>query len=113
MKDDLNRLESILTELVAQYDRTTSIGALLTMLVTIRLQSEGKQPTIGELARLTGIPRQSISRWIARHERKGWIRVLENPDDQRERRITAADPKLLALQLRKFQSIVQKALPGE
>lgn len=105
---DLDSLETVLRRLVEHYDRTTSVGALLTMLVTIRLQAQGRQPTIGELAEITGMPRQSISRWVARHERKGWIKVVENPDDHRERRITAADPKLLDLQIRKFEEILRR-----
>ncbi len=113
MKDDLKRLEVILSDLVTHYGRTTSIGALFTMLTTIRLQAEGRQPTIGELASLTGIPRQSISRWIAQHERRGLVRVLENPDDQRERRVAPANAALVEAQLRKFEALVHKALLDE
>ena len=86
----------ILEGLIEKFGSRTSIGALFAMQVTLEMLNKGERPSINDIAELTGTPRQTISRWVSHHVKRGWIQLESNPDDAREKYIRATDRRLLS-----------------
>lgn len=63
------------------------IGEVLCSWTTILLLDRGLRPTVGEIARASGLPRPTVSRYISHTIEQGWAEERVNPDDRRRREL--------------------------
>lgn len=67
------------------------LGQLLVGLTTITLNELGRPPTVGELCAATGLPKSSISRYIAAQMELGVVTEEIDPQDRRRRKLMPTD----------------------
>ena len=76
----------LLYKTMNQYERNSDADSLI--LVTISLLDKADYgPTIMELVALTGLPKASVSRYVARGVRSGFLAEVIDPKDRRLRRL--------------------------
>ena len=63
------------------------VGQLLVGLTTITMNELGRPPTVGELCEVTGLPKSSISRYIAAQMELGVVTEEIDPRDRRRRKL--------------------------
>lgn len=63
------------------------LGQLLVGLTTITMNELGRSPTVGELCEITGLPKSSISRYIAAQMEMGVVTEEIDPQDRRRRKL--------------------------
>ena len=63
------------------------IAEMLVSWTTIMLMEMGQSPTIGDLAKATGLPRPTVSRYINHQIEQGWAEERVNPDNRRRREL--------------------------
>jgi len=66
---------------------TSPIAEVLVSWTTIMLISGGYHPTIGDIARATGLPRPTVSRYIKNTVDSGWAEERVNVQDRRRREL--------------------------
>jgi len=54
---------------------------------TIILMNSGVRPTIGEIAKASGMPRPTVSRYIDHQIQQGWAEERVNPENRRRREL--------------------------
>ena len=62
-------------------------GQLLTVMTIILLDSADYHPTVGELARITRLPKSTVSRYVSAEMNNGYIEEIIDPEDRRRRRL--------------------------
>jgi DNA-binding MarR family transcriptional regulator len=62
-------------------------GELLTVMTIALLHQADYDPTSAELAEITGLPKTSVSRYVSRQMRKGYLTEVVDPQDRRRRRL--------------------------
>lgn len=63
------------------------IGEVLVSWTTIMLMDSGFRPTIGDIARASGMPRPTVSRYVDHQIQEGWAKERVNPQDRRRREL--------------------------
>ena len=66
-----------------------SSGQMLTALTIIMLHDLGYEPTVADLTKLTGMPKSSVSRYVATEMKLGFLEEYVDPTDRRQRRLKA------------------------
>ena len=72
---------------VHRYDSNTT-GELLTVMTIALLRQADYKPTSADLVEITGLPKSSVSRYVSRQMRKGYVTEVVDPEDRRRRRLT-------------------------
>jgi len=67
------------------------IAEVLVFWTTILLLDGGARPTIGDIAKASGVPRPTVSRYIDRTIQRGWVEERVNPRDRRRRELHLAE----------------------
>ncbi len=62
-------------------------GQLLTVMTIILLDRAGYHPTVGELARITRLPKSTVSRYVSAEMNNGYVEEVIDPEDRRRRRL--------------------------
>ncbi|RMF95994.1 MAG: MarR family transcriptional regulator [Gammaproteobacteria bacterium] len=62
-------------------------GEMLMVLTIVLLDEAGYQPTVTELARLVGLPKSTVSRYVASQMSEGFVEECIDPADRRRRRL--------------------------
>jgi DNA-binding MarR family transcriptional regulator len=73
---------------VHRYD-SNSTGELLTVMTIALLRQADYDPTSADLAEITGLPKTSVSRYVSRQMRKGYLTEVVDRQDRRRRRLRA------------------------
>jgi DNA-binding MarR family transcriptional regulator len=63
------------------------IGEALASWTTILLIENGHDPTIGDIARASGLPRATVSRYVQHQLHSGWLEECVNLNDRRRREL--------------------------
>ena len=63
------------------------ISEMLVSWTMIILMDRGYAPTIADIAKATGVPRPTVSRYVAHQIEQGWIEERVNPDQRRRREL--------------------------
>ncbi len=88
--ETLTRLEELLAVLVERYGRRTTLGEIFAITASLRRLCHQERVTIAEIAEVTGLPKQSLSRWALK--RVGDSIVLRvNDEDQRVHDVVLLD----------------------
>lgn len=62
-------------------------GQLLTVITIVLLDNADYHPTVGELARITRLPKSTVSRYVSAEMNKGYLEEIIDPADRRRRRL--------------------------
>lgn len=73
-------------------------GQLLTVLTLLLLYRVGHHPTVGELARITRLPKSTISRYVSTEMSNGFVEERIDSQDRRRRLLYPSDHALKELQ---------------
>jgi DNA-binding MarR family transcriptional regulator len=76
-----------LIEIMVERYGSYPTGHLFTVLTVVLLDRAGYQPTISELADITGLPKSTVSRYVSIDIKTGFMEEVINPDDRRQRRL--------------------------
>ena len=60
-------------------------GALLTVMTVLLLDRAGYSPTTADLVEITGLPKSSVSRYVSRQMKAGYLTEVVDPQDRRRR----------------------------
>jgi len=71
---------------VHRYDSNPT-GELLTVMTIALLGKAGYKPTISDLVEITGLQQTSVSRYVSRQIKNGFITEVVDPQDRRRRRL--------------------------
>ena len=71
---------------VHRYDSNPT-GELLTVMTIALLDKAGYHPTISDLVEITGLQQTSVSRYVSRQIRTGYMTEVVDPEDRRRRRL--------------------------
>jgi DNA-binding MarR family transcriptional regulator len=71
---------------VHRYDSNPT-GELLTVMTIALLDKAGYHPTISDLVKITGLQQTSVSRYVSRQIRTGYMTEVVDPEDRRRRRL--------------------------
>ena len=71
---------------VHRYDSNPT-GELLTVMTIALLDKAGYHPTISELVQITGLQQTSVSRYVSRQIKAGFMTEVVDPNDRRRRRL--------------------------
>ena len=74
-------------EMVVHRYGSSPTGALLTVLTVSLLDQVDYHPTIGELARITRLPKSTVSRYVSTEMNLGFLEEVIDPEDRRRRRL--------------------------
>ncbi len=77
--------------LVGRYGARMTVGELWTIVTGLRMLCEKEWVTVAEIAEVTGLPKQNISRWMQKRLGDS-INLRTNDEDQRMKDIALADP---------------------
>ena len=60
-------------------------GGLLTVMTVLLLDRAGYSPTTADLVEITGLPKSSVSRYVSRQMKAGYLTEVVDPQDRRRR----------------------------
>ena len=66
-------------------------GQLLTVLTLLLLDRVDYHPTVGELARITRLPKSTVSRYVSTEMSSGFLEEQIDPEDRRRRLLFPSD----------------------
>ena len=103
----LEAMEELLTILVERYGRRTTLGEMLAIYAALHRLCTHRQVTIAEIAEVTGLPKQSLSRWA--QKRVGDSIILNtNEDDQRVHDLKLLDETVADEPLAKLAELLER-----
>jgi len=74
-------------EMVVHRYGSSPTGAVFTILTVSLLDQVDYHPTIGELARITRLPKSTVSRYVSTEMNRGYLEEVIDPNDRRRRRL--------------------------
>jgi DNA-binding MarR family transcriptional regulator len=83
----------ILAVLVERFGARCTLGQAYAASYLLKEMSEGRKPSIADIARETGCSKQNLSRWLQNHIDIGHIAIQPAEEDARRLEITVTDPK--------------------
>ncbi len=86
------QLEDLLAVLVARFGAERSLGEIHATSYALRLSREGSKFSVSDVAKATGVSKQSLSRWLQHHVDTGQVKTQPAEDDARIQEITITDP---------------------
>ena len=86
------QLEDLLAVLVERFGSERSLGEVRAISYALRMTREGKKFSLSDVAKATGTPKQTLSRWIQQRVDLGRVTTQLCDDDSRRREITVTDP---------------------
>ncbi len=88
MRDDelLAALWRFLQLTVHRYDNSRT-GEVLVVMTIVILDRAGRNPTVSELASITGIPTSNVSRYVSHQLERGDLEEIIDPQNRRLRRL--------------------------
>jgi DNA-binding MarR family transcriptional regulator len=95
--------------------RGRPIAEVLASWTNILLIHQGLNPTIGDIARASGLPRATVSRYVSNTIKNGWAEERVNPDNRRRRELhlTEAGAKELASIVAFFHDMFRELLASQ
>jgi len=95
--------------------RGRPIAEVLASWTNILLIHQGLNPTIGDIARASGLPRPTVSRYVSNTIENGWAEERVNPADRRRRELhlTEAGAKELESIVEFFHDMFRELLAGQ
>ncbi|KAA3663446.1 MAG: MarR family transcriptional regulator [Chloroflexi bacterium] len=98
--DDVYSIAWLLTNwAIHRYDLHTT-GEVFIAITIIMLDRSGHSPTVSELAKITGIPKTTVSRHLGKQLAEGYVKECIDPIDRRRRLLK---PTLKATKERQWQ----------
>jgi len=91
-RDALRMLDELSLKLIDRFGSGTTLGEMRAAIVTQRAIFDEQPLTVSEIARRSGQPKQSISRWA---KRVPWLVQSAKPDDARSKLVDCKDPDRL------------------
>ena len=87
-------------------------GEMLMVLTMVLLDEAGHQPTVTELASLVGLPKSTVSRYVASQMSEGFVEEFIDPGDRRRRRLRPTPAALVerAWHLQQVRAIQARTL---
>jgi len=86
------RLEDLLAALVTRFGAERTLGEVHATSYALRMSREGSKFSVSDVAKATGVSKQSISRWLQHHVDTGVVKTQPAEDDARIQEITITDP---------------------
>jgi len=86
------QLEELLELLVQRFGPDRSLGEAFATCYTLRMAREGREISISDIAKATGLPKQNLSRWLAYQVSIGQANTRASEDDARRQEIGITDP---------------------
>jgi transcriptional regulator with XRE-family HTH domain len=86
------QLEDLLAALVGRFGSESSLGEVRAISYALRMTREGKKFSVSEVAKATGTPKQTLSRWLQQRVDLGRVTTQLYDNDSRRREITVTDP---------------------
>ena len=86
-------------------------GHLFTILTVVLLDRVDYQPTVGELAEITGLPKSTVSRYVSIDMKTGFMEEVIDPEDRRQRRLhpTQKSRDEQVWQVKKILNVLEKS----
>jgi len=91
-RDALRTLDELSEQMIERFGSGMTLGEMRAAIVAQRAIYAGQPISLTEIARRSGQPKQSISRWAARVP---WLTLKEKPDDARAKLLDCNDPDRL------------------
>lgn len=82
-----DELISVLEAFMDQYPGALRIRGIKTALLIQKATATGQGITLSELARQTNTPLENVRRHIAKYAEQGYLRYVEDPNDERAIRV--------------------------
>jgi DNA-binding MarR family transcriptional regulator len=86
------QLEEILKLLVERFGSERSLGEAYATCHALRMVREGRDFSVSDIARATGLPKQNLSRWLKYQVSIGQANTRASEDDARRQQIGITDP---------------------
>jgi YD repeat-containing protein len=86
------QLVDLLAVLVERFGSETSLGEVRAISYALRMTREGKKFSVSDVAKATGTPKQTLSRWLQQRVDTGQVTTQRYDDDSRRQEITVTDP---------------------
>ena len=86
------QLDDLLAVLVDRFGSETSLGEVRAISYALRMTREGRKFSVSDVAKATGVSKQSLSRWLQHHVDTGVVKTQPAEDDARIQEITITDP---------------------
>ena len=97
------RLEELLEVLRDRFGQRAPLGLVLTAVKGIHRVSRGVKLSISDLARLSGDSLSNVSRWL---NQAPFIKLVDDPDDERRKLIEITDSRAARSHLQKIETIL-------
>jgi hypothetical protein len=91
-RDALRTLDELSEQMIQRFGSGMTLGELRAAIVVQRSIYDRQPLSLTEIARRSGQPKQSISRWAARVP---WLTLKQKPDDGRSKLLDCDDPERL------------------
>lgn len=88
--DEMTRGRSRLTSVIARMQKDARYKGLAATVLTAVVRA-GTPPTVPQIGRSLGLPRQTIQRHVDQLVADGMVRLVHNPDHKRAMRLEATD----------------------
>ena len=86
------QLEELLELLVLRFGADRSLGEVYATCFALRMAREGREFSLSDIAKATGLPKQNLSRWLAYQVSIGQANTRVSEDDARRQEIGVTDP---------------------
>jgi DNA-binding MarR family transcriptional regulator len=80
-------------------------GELLTVVAIRLLDEAGHRPAVSDLVEITGLPKSSVSRYVSRQIKAGFLKEIIDPQDRRRRYLCLTSEGKKESQWRRKQSL--------
>jgi hypothetical protein len=97
------RLEELLEVLRDRFGQGAPLGLVLTAVKGIHRVSRGVKLSISDVARLSGDSLSNVSRWL---NQAPFIKLVDDPDDERRKLIEITDSRAARSHLQKIEAIL-------
>lgn len=85
-------LEELLALLVQRFGSERSLGEVFATCYGLRMAREGRDFSVSDIAKATGLPKQNLSRWLQYQVSIGQANTEPSEDDARRQEIGITDP---------------------
>ncbi|TDJ25071.1 MAG: hypothetical protein E2O54_03525 [Gammaproteobacteria bacterium] len=86
------QLEEMLKLLVERFGADRSLGEVFATCHALRMAREGRDFSVSDIARATGLPKQNLARWLKYQVSIGQANTRPSEDDARRQNISITDP---------------------
>ncbi len=102
-KQQEQRLEELLEVLRDRFGQGAPLGKVLTAVKGIHRVSRGAKLSVSDMAKLSGESMSNVSRWL---NQAPFIRLVDDPEDERRKLIEISDSRAAQSHLREIEEIL-------